>query len=428
MYFYILNLGCAKNQVDSEELAGLLAAGGHEMVTSAEEADVAIVNTCGFIQPAVEESVDAILDLEALKRRGNLRKIGVIGCLVKRYGENLAREVPSVDFWAGPQEWDKVLKALDTEGGVHERPLMPGNPAWSRYLKISEGCNERCTYCTIPSIRGPLKSVPVDEILKEAEKLIESGAKELCVISQDPTAYGMDIYGGPYLKNLIKEFDRFLPENLWVRLLYLNPKRVDEELLQIINDSKVVLPYLDIPIQHVNSSILKTMNRTGLWEDPREVFRIARRMNPMFALRTTLMVGFPGETDMEFDELLDFLEEIQLDRVGAFTFYPEEGTLAATLPSQVDDGIKESRYAELMEVQEGISLKRQKLFEGKPLDVLIEEKDKDEPIYWGRSYRDAPEVDGSVCVSSSSALVPGVIVRAQVEEAAEYDMFGKVLA
>ena len=427
MNFYILNLGCAKNQVDSEELSGLLEAAGHKIVGSAEDAEVAIVNTCGFIRPAVEESVDAILDLEVLKRQGNLKKIGVVGCLVKRYGEDLKKEVPTVDFWAGPQEWDKVLNALGTEKLGHQRILMPNDPFWTRYLKISEGCNEKCSYCTIPSIRGSLKSIPIDMILEEAEELISSGARELCVISQDPTAYGMDLYGKPSLKNLIGELDRSLPDGVWARLLYLHPKRIDEELLEMVNDSRVVLPYLDIPIQHVDLGILTRMNRLGPWKDPTEIFRIARRINPFFALRTTLMVGFPGETEDEFNELLEFIEGMQLDRVGAFTFYPEEGTAAASMPLQVADEVKEARYTELMEVQEKMSLKRQKLFEGTNLDVLVEEVDQEGEVYWGRSYRDAPEVDGSVCIESDYDLEPGTIVKVKVKEASEHDLFGEVI-
>lgn len=428
MDFYILNLGCAKNQVDSETLAGLLSAAGHRIVTSVEDAEIAIVNTCGFIQPAVEESVDAILDLEILKEKGNLKKIGVVGCLVKRYGQDLKRELPSVDFWAGPQEWGNVLSILEIEQEDSQRQLIQETPFWSRYLKISEGCNERCAYCTIPSIRGPLKSLSMVDVISEAENLIENGAREICVISQDPTAYGMDLYGKPMLKELIREFERSLPLDIWVRLLYLHPKRLDEELIEMVHSSKVIVPYLDIPIQHVNTNILKAMNRMGSEEELRRIFRRTRDLDPLFALRTTLMVGYPGETEVEFRQVLDFLEEMKLDRVGAFPFYSEEGTVAASLPGQVPIEEKEERYAELMELQESISFERQKMFEGRELDILIEETDPVENIAWGRSYRDAPEVDGSVCVQLSPGLEVGKVLRVKVNEATEHDLFAEVVS
>jgi ribosomal protein S12 methylthiotransferase len=428
MDFYILNLGCAKNQVDSEDLAGLLSSAGHRIVPSVEEAEIAIVNTCGFIQPAVEESVDAILELEVLKEKGIINMIGVVGCLVKRYGEELIKEMPTVDFWAGPQEWNKVLQYLHISEKKPGRKLMPHEPYWTRYLKISEGCNESCSYCTIPSIRGPLRSIPVETVISEGLSLIESGARELCVISQDPTAYGMDTYGKPSLKALIREFEKSFPQDIWVRLLYLHPKRIDRELLEMVASSKVILPYLDIPLQHVDPGILKAMNRMGPDEDAGRIFRIAREIDPLFALRTTLMVGFPGETEKEFNKLLDFLEDIQLDRVGAFPFYPESGTVAAQLPDQVDKEIKEIRYSRLMEVQEEVSFERQRLFEGKDLTVLIEEKDPQEPLYWGRSYRDAPEVDGSVCASTSSSEPEiGSFIKVRINEATEHDLFGEVI-
>ena len=428
MDFYILNLGCAKNQVDSEYLAGLLSSAGHRLVSDVEDAEIGIVNTCGFIQPAVEESVDAVLDLELLKEKGILKKIGVVGCLVKRYGDELRKELPTVDFWAGPQEWSKVLSSLSIENNPPSRILMPDGSFWSRYLKVSEGCNEKCAYCIIPSIRGVLKSEPIGEIISEAVTLIENGAVEICVISQDPTAYGMDIYGRPMLKELIHEFDRSLPEDIWVRLLYLHPKRLDRELLEMVYNSKVILPYLDIPLQHVNGTILKSMNRTGSEQEMKNIFRMARQMDPLFALRTTLMVGYPGETEKEFQQLLDFLEEMELDRVGAFPFYPEEGTVAASLPGQVPQEEKQCRYSRLMELQEEISLARQKSFEGKELDILIEEIDPVENIAWGRSYRDAPEVDGSVCVQYAKGLEKGKVVKVMVNEATEHDLFSEVLS
>lgn len=344
MKIYCLTLGCAKNRVDSECLAGALTAAGHELVSSVEEAECALVNTCGFIRPAVEESVAAILDLEELKRDKKLKKIGVVGCLVNRYEGDLVSEVPLVDFWARTEDWKFVLDQLRTPGDdERHRGTLPSSSKYTRYLKISEGCGNRCTYCAIPGIRGPLRSLPPEVIVKEACQLAEEGARELCVVGQDLTVYGTDIDGRTRLIELLDALESSLPPDLWIRLLYLHPSRVDSALLERVAVGRQVIPYLDIPVQHGDPEILAAMNRGIAPESLRAIFRTARAINPDFALRTTCMVGFPGEKKRHFDNLMNFVAEVRFDRMGAFTFFPEEDTAAAEMAGQVSERTKNKR-------------------------------------------------------------------------------------
>lgn len=451
MNIFFMSMGCAKNSVDSEHLIGLLEAGGHKIVGNSDDAQAGLINTCGFIQDAVKENIDAILDLEALKERGKLEKIIVTGCLVNRYEADLRRELPSVDLWAGAEERDKILDFL-SEGTspVHRttnclpRGLLPDGSPWTRCLKVGEGCDTFCSYCTIPLIRGRLRSVPVPELVEEARSLCASGAKELCLVGQDLTAYGRDIDGTPHIRDLLSALDDALPEGTWLRLLYLHPDRVTPEFLDFLAEKEKVLPYLDIPIQHIDDAILAAMNRSPASAHIRKIFRYLREKNPLFTLRTTIMVGFPGETEEQFSRVLDFLEEMEPDRVGAFLYSPEEGTKAALLPGQIPDEIKEERYERLMSLQAEISQERNALFVGKRLQVLVEEIEGAEtpgrsPIHdsdadaldscsaWGRSWRDAPEVDGMVCIEDGAGLEPGDLVEVEITDAAEYDLFGRRL-
>jgi ribosomal protein S12 methylthiotransferase len=429
-------MGCAKNSVDSERLIGLLAAAGHKIVGDAVDARVGLINTCAFIQEAVKENVDAILDLELLKERGQLEKIIVAGCLVNRYEAELRKELPSVDLWAGAEEWDKIVDFLGGEStGATSclslglpRGLLPENRPWSRYLKVGEGCDTFCSYCTIPLIRGRLRSVPIPRLVNEARELCASGARELCLVGQDLTAYGRDIYGEPAVDKLLRALDEALPPETWVRLLYLHPDRVTPDFLDFLSRTKTVLPYLDIPIQHIDDGILAAMNRAPASAHIKDIFAYARRRDLFFTLRTTIMVGFPGETEERFERVLEFLEEAELDRVGAFVYSPEEGTKAALLPNQVPDRVKEERYNRLMEVQSHISRGRNALFVDRTLRVLVEEVDRENDVAWGRSYRDAPEVDGMVCVEAGGALVPGAWVDATIVDAVEHDLFARVEA
>ena len=394
---------------------------------SAEDAECALVNTCGFIRPAVEESIAAILDLEELKKDKKLQKIGVVGCLVNRYGEDLPSEVPLVDFWARTEDWKFVLEQLKTPGDdARRRGTLPLSSKYSRYLKISEGCGNCCTYCAIPGIRGSLRSLPVEVIVKEAAQLAEEGARELCVVGQDLTVYGTDTDGRPRLIELLDALESSLPHDLWIRLLYLHPSRVDRALLERVAAGRQVLPYLDIPVQHGDPEILAAMNRGIAPETLRGIFRTAREINPDFALRTTCMVGFPGEKKRHFDNLKNFVSEVRFDRMGAFTFFPEEGTVAAALEGQVPERTKNRRLGELMRLQEEISFERQRCFIGRELKVLVEKIEREEGYAEGRSFREAPEVDGVIEIRNiREDLKEGDIITLRVAEAMPHDMTGE---
>ena len=427
MKIYLLTLGCAKNRVDSECLAGALKAAGHELVPEVEQAQAAIVNTCGFIRPAVEESIEAILDLEELRQKGALEKIGVVGCLVNRYREGLTSEIPSVDFWAETEDWGSVLKSLATPlDGARRRGSLPSTPKYTRYLKISEGCGNRCAYCAIPSIRGPLRSLPVDVIVKEAQQLVGEGARELCVVGQDLTVYGTDNGSGKGLIELLDALESSLPYDIWIRLLYLHPTRVTNKLLERVAAGRQIIPYLDIPVQHGDSEILAHMNRDIKPGALRSIFRTAREINPDFTLRTTCMVGFPGEKKKHFDNLIDFVKEVRFDRMGAFTFYAEEGTPAECMAGQVSEATKKKRLDMLMRVQEEISFERQQSFVGRELRVLVDRVVAEEGFAEGRSFREAPEVDGLIEIRNiRKDIKEGDMINVKITEAMTHDMAGE---
>lgn len=426
MKIYCLSLGCAKNRVDSECLAGELKRAGHELVSDAEAAEIGIVNTCGFIRPAVEESIEAILELEELKLEGCLEKIGVVGCLVNRYGSGLTKEMRSVDFWAESEDWDTVLKSLGNAGSVGRcRTWLPSLPPLTRYLKISEGCDNRCAYCKIPDIRGGLKSLPLDTIVREAAQLVSEGARELCVVGQDLTVYGADT-GAAGLIELLDELETSLPKDIWIRLLYLHPSRVTKKLLERVAAGSQILPYLDIPIQHADPGVLSAMNRGIGEKELLSIFTAAREIREDFALRTTCMVGFPGEGRKEFANLMSFVEKIRFDRVGAFTFFAEEGTPAADMERQVAAPTKERRLRKLMALQEEISAERQLLFVGKTLDVLVEKVEPEYGFAEGRSFREAPEVDGVIEIRGLRAdLKAGNLIKVRMTGAHVHDMTGE---
>ncbi len=427
MKIYLLTLGCAKNRVDSECLAGALKAAGHELVPEVEQAQAAIVNTCGFIRPAVEESIEAILDLEELRQKGELEKVGVVGCLVNRYREGLTSEIPSVDFWAETEDWESVLKSLATPlDGARRRGSLPSTPKYTRYLKISEGCGNRCAYCAIPSIRGPLRSLPVDVIVKEAQQLVGEGARELCVVGQDLTVYGTDNGSGKGLIELLDALESSLPYDIWIRLLYLHPTRVTNKLLERVAAGRQIIPYLDIPVQHGDPEILAHMNRDIKPGALRSIFRTAREINPDFTLRTTCMVGFPGEKKKHFDNLIDFVKEVRFDRMGAFTFYAEEGTPAECMAGQVSEATKKKRLDTLMRVQEEISFERQRSFVGRELRVLVDRVVPEEGFAEGRSFREAPEVDGLIEIRNiRKDIKEGDMINVKITEAMTHDMSGE---
>jgi ribosomal protein S12 methylthiotransferase len=440
MKIFFQSFGCAKNSVDSEKLIGLLNAAGHEIIFSLHEnflnqAEAAIINTCGFIEDAVKENVDAILDLENLKNKGVIKKIIVVGCIFNRYGAALQKEIPLVDLWVKSEDWYTVLRFLSENDEVKIsdeyflRGLLKGNSVASRYLKISEGCDSFCSYCTIPSIRGRAKSIQMEQLVAEAINLCKCGAKELCLVGQDTTLYGKDIYGEPKFEELLNELERCTPEGTWIRLLYLHPNRVTRKFIDKVTESKKILSYLDIPIQHISEDILQSMNRSGDGSHIRDIFRYARENDPLFALRTTLMVGFPGETEEHFKSLLHFLEEAQIDRVGVFEYSSEEGTKAASFANQVDKRTKKNRASRLMRLQSQISSVRQRLFIDNTLKTLVESIDTKDRIAWGRSYRDAPEVDGFVgthfSLESKCNIKAGEFIYSKISDSTEHDLFGE---
>lgn len=427
MKVHLISLGCAKNSVDSEKLLGVLQAFGVSVVDDISEADAAIVNTCGFIQSAVEENINVILDLEAMKEKGLLEKIGVVGCLVNRYGDEMKKELPTVDLWAKAEEWGRVASFFGgnmTNQG--KRGMLPETRPWSRYLKVGEGCDTFCSYCTIPSIRGRARSIPLPALLEEAHSLVQSGAKELCLVGQDLTIYGKDLYGERGLRMLLHALDSELPDYVWIRMLYLHPSRIDEPFIDMVAENPRILSYLDIPIQHIDDEVLRRMNRPDKEGHIRRIFSYARSVDPLFALRTTLITGFPGETESQFDKVLAFLEEAEIDRVGAFIYSPEEGTAAALMEGQIEASVKNSRYDRLMTLQAEISRERQRLFLGRPLSILVDEIDKGDGFAWGRSYRDAPEVDGLVGVAEAAGLSEGAFVEVLITDAEEHDLFAEI--
>jgi ribosomal protein S12 methylthiotransferase len=427
-----MSLGCSKNTADSEKIAGTLSSHGFEMVGDAESADIAILNTCGFIRSAAEENIAAILDLAELKNKGKLKLVGVVGCLVARYGDELKRGMPEVDFWAGCGDIGSILESAGAGGArVPDSPprkRLPGDAAHVRYLKISDGCDNACSYCVIPSIKGPMRSRPVKDIVREAAALAGDGAAEICLVAQDLTAYGRDAGFRGGLVSLLDALETSLPGDIWLRLLYLQPSGVDGALLERVAGGRQVLPYLDIPIQHSARRVLKLMNRGG---DPRGlagIFRTARSIRPDFALRTTCMVGFPGETPSDFASLMRFLEKIYFDRVGAFEYSREEGSAAANMPRQAPARVKKSRLYRLMSLQEDLSLSRQKLFVGRELDIVVDSVGGDGSAE-GRSFREAHDVDGVVRVLGvPGEISPGVKIRAVMTGASKHDMEARFLA
>ena len=427
---FCLTMGCSKNSVDSEKITGVLRQAGYDVVPEADGADVCLVNTCGFIRPAVEENIAGILDMVELKSSGGTSRVVVVGCLVNRYGASaLGQEIPDVDASAANDDYGAILRAVTGDLALSapdcsERFRLPGTARHVRYLKISEGCDRRCAYCAIPSIRGALRSNPMDEIVSEAAGLVTDGARELCLVAQDLTAYGRDLGIEDGLPKLLDALEASLPGSVWLRLLYLQPDGVSVKLLERVASGRV-LPYLDIPIQHASQKILSLMGRPGSYDDLLCKFRLAREINPDFALRTTCMVGFPGEGRDDFDLLLRFLGEARLDRVGAFAFSPEEGTPAASMPRQVASSTKKSRLDRLMALQEGISLSRQRLFLGRTLDVMIDALSSDGTAE-GRSFREAPEVDGLIEIRGArDDLAPGDVIKAVITGVTEHDMIAR---
>ncbi|MBW1803993.1 MAG: 30S ribosomal protein S12 methylthiotransferase RimO, partial [Deltaproteobacteria bacterium] len=382
---YFISLGCPKNLVDSECMLGLLSGEGFTIVSEVKEARVAVINTCAFIRPAVEESIDVILELAELKKRGQLARLYVTGCFVQRYGVKLRRELPEVDGWLGTGEFQHIADVLKQEGreavpfrigrplylAGHDTPRVRTTPFYTAYLKIAEGCSHRCSYCTIPALRGPYRSRSMDSLLIEAEEMAEKGVKELNLIAQDTTFYGYDLEESVTIEDLLEKLLEI--EGLqWIRILYSYPTRIADRLLKLIEQEERICPYLDIPLQHVNENILAAMGRSAGRETLRQLIRRVRALSRAISIRTTFMVGFPGETDAAFEELYEFIRTAAFDYLGTFIFCPEKGTPAARLGSVIDDDTAARRRDDIMALQSQISMKRNRMIVGKVLPVLIE--------------------------------------------------------
>lgn len=436
---YIYSLGCSKNLVDSENMLGLLKEKGFKVTDYADKADYIIINTCSFINDAQQESVNAIIEAADIKNSVNKdAKIVVTGCLSQRFGEELAKEIPEIDIIVGTSGFEKIHQYIeeyekdkelivDTNMELNLDKDLPRNlltEDWYAYLKIAEGCSNNCTYCVIPQLRGPYKSRRIENIVKEAETLASKGVKEIIIIAQDTSKYGIDIYGEKKLHELIGKISE-IDDIEWIRIHYLYPEDIYDELINEFKNNKKLLKYFDIPLQHINDRILKRMNRKTNKNQIVNLINKIRKEVEGAVIRTSLITGFPGETEEEHEELKKFLKDYKLDRVGVFTYSQEENTPAYKLPDQVDEEIKERRRNELMEVQLGISYDKNLSRIGKIYDVLIEEKDV-ENIYVGRTYMDSIEIDGCVYVTSDKELVLGNIYKVLINDALEYDLMGVI--
>lgn len=431
----LVSLGCSKNRVDSEQMLGLLEKDGYAIVSDPAKAEILIVNTCGFIQSAKEESIDTIFEMAQYKKTGKCRLLIVTGCLTQRYPEAIYDEIPEVDAILGANQYDRLLQAIQ-DAQEKERPAYVDartdflecgrvltTPGYSAYVKIGDGCDNRCSYCAIPLIRGGYRSRATEEILREVRELTERGVKEITLISQDTTRYGTD--WGDHHSRLpeLLEAVAAIPGVEWLRTLYCYPDRVDERLLDTMERLPNVCHYVDLPIQHINQSILRAMHRTGTEKHIRELAKDIRARGMM--LRTTVMVGFPGETQEQFEELLDFIKEAQFDRLGAFAFSPEDDTPAASMDGQIEESVKAERLDQVMTLQQRVSLARNQTRVGTTVRVLCEGRQNG--VYIGRSEFEAPETDGVIEFTAARRVKPGEFVDVRITKALEYDLIGEMV-
>lgn len=436
----VVSLGCPKNLVDSEVMLGFLTKQGYEITNREDAADVLIVNTCGFIEAAKEESIHQILELAKWKSEGQCHGLIVTGCLAQRYSNELLAELPEIDAVVGTGEFSRIAQVVEQvlQGKRvafidqprfiydHQTPRRLTTPRHYAYLKIAEGCDNRCSYCIIPAIRGNYRSRPLESVLAEAEALVGQGVKEIILIAQDTTCYGVDIYGKSRLPDLLRSLARL--KNLeWVRWLYGYPGRITDELVETMASEPKVCNYLDLPLQHADPRVLARMNRPVNLEPVKALLHKVRQRLPDVAIRTSFIVGFPGETELEFAHLLDFVQEMRFDRVGVFTYSAEENTPAASLPEQVEEEIKQRRYHQLMQLQQDISRQKNQAWIGRTVPVLIEgQTEGDSRMYYGRTERDAPGIDGMVYIPSAPVQA-GDMVLVRITGATEYDLIGEVV-
>lgn len=439
----VISLGCSKNLVDTEMMIGILKAGGYEFIDELSDAEVIIVNTCTFIDSAKEESIEAILKAAAYKESGKCEKLVVAGCLTQQYKKSLGKEIPEVDIFIGTDSWQHILEAvnrsyseesgqvyiIDTAPCEHQELILRQTltPNYTAFIKIAEGCSNGCTFCYIPYVRGPMRSRTMNSIIHEVKRLASIGVKEFNLIAQDLSYYGRDLKDGTNLAGLLKELVK-INEVKWIRLFYLYPTYFDDELLKIINKEEKICNYVDIPLQHISDSILQRMRRKDSSHDIKNLLKKLKEVIPRMTIRTTLMVGFPGETEENFRELCDFVQEVKFDHMGAFTFSPQEGTPAARLPEQVEEEVKQNRYHELMSIQAKISEENNEKLIGTKTEVLVEEIITDEKGYIqarGRAKFQAPEVDGNTYIDNPINLKPGDFVNVEIVDGYAYDLIAR---
>ena len=439
MNILFISLGCDKNLVDSEVMLGLLDSKGYQIVDDETLADIIVVNTCCFIHDAKEESIQTILDMAQYKTEGRLKALVVTGCLAQRYQQEILEEIPEVDAVLGTTSYDKIVDAVEEalEGQGHVKmqdldalPLVETKRLVTTgghfaYLKIAEGCNKRCTYCVIPSVRGAYVSVPMEELEKEARELAAEGVKELILVAQETTVYGIDLYKKKMLPELLHRLCA-LPGIVWIRLLYCYPEEITPELVQVMKEEKKICHYLDMPIQHSSDRILKKMGRRTNRKELLDKIEMLRTEIPDIVLRTTLITGFPGETQEDFEEMLSFVDMVGFERLGVFPYSPEEGTPAAEMEDQIDEEVKKQRRDAIMELQQEISFDFEADCVGEKLLVMIEGYLPDEHAYVGRTYMDAPGIDGYIFIKSGEALMSGDFAEAIVTGSDEYDLIGEL--
>ena len=440
MKLLFISLGCDKNLVDSEFMIGMLTQEGIELTDNEEDADIIIVNSCCFIGDAKEESINTILEMAEYRKHGKCKSLIVTGCLSQRYQDEVLKEIPEVDAILGTNSYDSIFEAVKETLDHHKYQnlhTLEGLPSLNTkrvvttgghfaYLKISEGCNKNCTYCVIPSVRGRYRSVPMEELAAQARELVAGGVKELILVAQETTLYGVDLYGKKSLHLLLDELNK-IDGLFWIRIMYCYPEEIYEELIDSIIRNKKVCHYLDLPIQHCNDDILKRMNRKTTKQDIIDIANHLRERIPDITLRTTLICGFPGETAEAHEELMQFVNDMEFDRLGAFTYSPEEGTKAFDMPDQVDEETKAEWQADVMELQEEVIFDKNETLKGMETYAFIEGRVADENAYIGRTYRDAPNVDGYIFINTDEELMTGDIVKVKVIGAYEYDLIGEIL-
>ena len=435
----LVSLGCTKNQVDAERMLYKIREAGYQLVSDAALADIAIINTCGFIESAKQEAIETIFEFAALKNEGRIKKIVITGCLAERYREEVAELIPEADAVVGIGSNEDIVSILGKimtgeavqSYGKKERLALTGGRvqttlSFTSYLKIAEGCDNCCSYCAIPSIRGRFRSVPMEELVKEAEEMVRNGVRELIVIAQDTTRYGIDLYGEYKLPELLKKLCE-IEELKWIRVLYCYPERVTDELLDVMANEEKIVKYMDLPIQHCDGEILKKMNRRGDEASLRALIKKIREKIPGITLRTTLITGFPGETEEQFGRLAEFVNDIKFDRLGCFAFSPEEGTPAHDMDGQLDEDVKERRAEVIMDQQMIIAVKKNKALVGETIEIVIEGFDRYGDCYFGRSAADAPEIDGKIFFTSGGKRqVPGKFVKVKITDMLDYDLIGEL--